>query len=176
MSQRSFSLAWLATLVFLTLLAGFNWVDLGLSPAAGGQLIPITGFVSFPIISALLLLQGASLLAAVFSPLKVSKVIAVLLIPIVAWHAFTVLATAQVAFDQAVAAEITKATGVVGSTSQSNLIELVSISNIWFAYPAMLVLNLVALVGFVFAKARPSRAKEQQDQASDAGELWESQS
>jgi len=176
MSQRSFSLAWLATLLLLTLLAGFSWVDLALSPAAGGQLIPITGFMSFPIISALLLLQGASLLAAVFTPIKASKVIATLQIPIVAWHAFTVTTTAQLAFDQAVAAEITKATGVVGSTSQANLIELVSNSNFWFVYPAVLVLNLVALVGFVLAKARPRIAKAEQDQSPDAGELWEGQS
>ena len=175
MNQRSFTIAWVATLLMLALVASFSWVDLSLSPVAGGQLIPITGFLSFPIISALLMLQGSSLLAAVFTPMKVSKVIAAVQIPIIAWHVFTVVTTAQPAFDQAVAAEITKATGIVGLTSQSNLVELVSNSNIWFAYPAILALNLLVLLGFVLAKPLPARTKGQQEDSLDAAELWQSQ-
>jgi hypothetical protein len=175
MNQRSVSGVWLVTILLLTILAGLSWVDLTLSPASGGQQIDVTGFQVFPVISALLLLQGAALLAALFTPPLVGKFIGAVQVPIVLWHAFVVLTTIQQSLQDAVAAEITKATGVVGVASQAQLVETALDNNVWYIYLAALVLNALALV----ARAMLGKSKEKIDSGAisqnDADDLWESQ-
>ena len=175
MTQRSVSLAWLLTILLLTVLAGFSWVDLTLSPASGGQQIQVTGFLVFPIISALLLLQGSALLAAFFTPPLVGRIISAALVPVVLWHAVVVLSTIQQGLQDAVAAEITKATGVVGIASQAQLVETALDSNLWYVYLGVLVFNIVALV----ARALVGNVAVKKNVASvvldESDDLWENQ-
>jgi hypothetical protein len=175
MSQRSISVAWLFTILALTILAGLSWVDLTLSPASGGQEIEVTGFLVFPIISALLLLQGSALLAAFFTPALVGRIIAGLQIPIVLWHAFAVLSTVGSALQDAVAAEITKATGVVGVASQAQLVDTALDNNIWYIYLAVLALNAVALVSRALVGKVAVRKATRDGSGDDSEDLWESQ-
>lgn len=175
MNQKSASLIWLLTILVLTVVAGFSWVNLTLSPASGGQQIQVTGYLVFPIISALMLLQGSALLAAFFTPPLVGRVIAAVLVPIVAWHGIVVLTTVQQSLQDAVAVEITGATGVVGFASQAQLVETALDSNLWYVYLAVLALNVLAL----FARAlvrKPAARKPAGDPASeDSDDLWENQ-
>jgi hypothetical protein len=166
---------WFGSLMLIVLVAGSSWIDVLLSPAAGGQLIQITGLSTFPIIGALALLQGASLLASAFTPALVSKSIVGIQIPVIAWHLVVVSSTAASALQQAISAEITKTTGVVGITSQGQLIEQALNTNLWYAYVAALALNLAVLISMIFAKDRPQKTKSQAAQAPDSGELWDSQ-
>jgi hypothetical protein len=175
MSTRRVSIIWLLTILGLTFLAGFSWVDLRLSPAAGGQLLEVTGFLAFPIVSALLLLQGSALLAAFFTPPLVGRIIAAVQVPIVVWHGVVVLTTIQSSLQDAVAAEITKATGVVGVTSQAQLLEDALDNNIWYVYLAVLVLNLFALVArSLVARPGPKTSSASPIQ-EDSEDLWETQ-
>jgi hypothetical protein len=159
----------------LTILAGLSWVDLTLSPASGGQEIEVTGFLTFPIISALLLLQGSALLAAFFTPALVGRIIAGLQIPIVLWHAIDVLSTVESALQDAVAAEITKATGVVGVASQAQLVDTALDNNIWYIYLAVLALNAVALVSRALVGKVVVRKATRDGSGDDSEDLWESQ-
>jgi len=174
-SARRASAIWLLTIFGLTFLAGFSWVDIRLSPAAGGQLIEVTGFLVFPIISALLLLQGSALLAAFFTPPLVGRIIAIVQVPIVAWHGLVVFTTIQSSLQDAVAAEIAKATGVVGVTSQAQLLEAALDNNIWYVYLAVLVLNLLALVVRSFVAKPRTKASSATPIQEDSEDLWETQ-
>ena len=176
MNRKFLNGIWFLTVLLLTLVAGFSWVDVLLSPASGGQAIQVTGYTTFPIISALVLLQGASLLAAIFTPAVVAKAIAALQLPIIAWHLFVVITSAEEAAQLAVAGEITKATGVEGVASQAQLVELALDNNLWYIYAGLLAVNLAVLVALVFAKTPTFRAKVESSQVQDPGELWESQS
>jgi hypothetical protein len=175
MSTRRVSIIWLLTILGLTFLAGFSWVDLRLSPAAGGQLLEVTGFLVFPIISALLLLQGSALLAAFFTPPLVGRIIAAVQVPIVVWHGVVVLTTIQSSLQDAVAAEITKATGVVGVTSQAQLLEDALDNNIWYVYLAVLVLNLFALVARSLVAKPGANSSSATPIQEDSEDLWETQ-
>jgi hypothetical protein len=175
MNLRRTSLVWLLTILILTVLAGLSWVDLTLSPASGGQQIQVTGFLVFPIISALLLLQGSALLAAFFTPSLVGRVISAVLVPIVLWHAVVVVSTAQLALQDAVAAEITKATGVVGVASQTQLVELALDNNIWYVYVAVLAMNILALIARAFVSKPQPRGQVSPEVLEDSDDLWENQ-
>lgn len=175
MTQRNVSLAWLLTILLLTVLAGFSWVDVTLSPASGGQLIQVTGFLVFPIISALLLLQGSALLAAFFTPPLVGRIIAGVQVPIVIWHAVVLLTTIQQGLQDAVAAEITKATGVVGVASQAQLVDTALDNNLWYVYVAVLAFNLVALVARGLVSHTPVKKKAEVPASDDSDDLWENQ-
>jgi len=166
---------WFGSLMLIVLVAGSSWIDVLLSPAAGGQLIQITGLSTFPIIGALALLQGASLLASAFTPALVSKSIVGIQIPVIAWHLVLVASTATSALQQAISTEIAKATGVVGIASQGQLLEQVLDTNLWYVYVGLLALNLAVLISMIFAKDRPQRKKSQAAKAPDSGELWDSQ-
>lgn len=175
MTRRLISLAWLASILFLTVLAGLSWVDLLLTPASGGQKIEVTGYLVFPIISALMLLQGASLLAAVFTPALIARVISGVQVPVLVWHAVVVLTTVDTSLQEAVSSEITEATGVVGAVSQAQLVELALQNNIWYVYLAVLVLNIAVLVAATLVKVNPAKAKIVVSDQDDSNEIWESQ-
>jgi hypothetical protein len=176
MSRKFLLVAWLVSVLALSLAAGFSWVDIELSPAAGGQALAISGYTVFPIISALILLQGASLFASIFTPATVSKVIVALQIPIVIWHTYIVLTTVSSALQLAVSSEITRVTGVEGIESQSQLIELVLDNNVWIVYAAILLGNLALLLGLVVSKYKPSKSRSTDLDLPDAEDLWQSQS
>lgn len=175
MTQRKVSLAWLLTILLLTVLAGFSWIDLTLSPASGGQEIQVTGFLVFPIISALLLLQGSALLAAFFTPPLVGRIIAGVLVPIVIWHGVVLLTTIQQGLQDAVAAEITKATGVVGVASQAQLVETALDNNLWYVYAAVLAFNLAALIARALVRSTLPKKKLGALALDDSDDLWENQ-
>jgi hypothetical protein len=175
MNTRRLSLVWLLTILLLSILAGFSWVDLTLSPASGGQLIEVTGFLVFPVISALLLFQGSALLAAFFTPPLVGRVIAAIQLPIVIWHGVVVFTTIQSALQNAVATEITEATGVVGVASQAQLIETALDNNIWYVYLAVLVLNLAALAARSLISKPGTTKKSTSAIQDDSEDLWETQ-
>lgn len=175
MNAKRVSVLWLLTILILTVLAGFSWIDLTLSPTSGGQQIQVTGFLVFPIISALLLLQASALLAAFFTPSVVGRLISAVLVPIVAWHAIVVLTTIQPALLDAVAAEITKATGVVGVSSQAQLVDLALDNNLWYLYLAVLVLNILALVGRALVNQPKSKSPSTSAPLEDSDDLWENQ-
>lgn len=176
MTARSVSLIWLFTILALTVLAGFSWVDLTLTPASGGQKIELTGFVVFPIISALLLLQGSALLAAFFTPSIVGRIISGIQVPIGVWHAVVIVTTIESSLQDAVAAEITKATGVVGVSSQAQLLETALDNNIWYVYLGVLVVNVLALAARSVVGRTTPRKQAASPSREDSEDLWENQS
>lgn len=174
MKIRSIVFAWLLSLGLLTTLAGASWVDVLLSSDAGGQAIPITGFTVFPVISALLLVQGSALLVSLLTPILVSRVIAAALIPIQLWHFVTVVMQYQAASAIAVSSEIGKVTGIVGD-GQLQLIASSSESLWVFGYLFALVVNLALLVLRTLVRQGPKTQSSDVDQSDDPTTLWESQ-
>ena len=175
MNPRRASLAWLLTVLLLAVVAGFSWIYLTLSPASGGQQIQVTGFLVFPEISALLLLQASALLAAFFTPSLVGMIISALQVPIALWHAIVVLTTIQQALQDAVAAEITKATGVVGVSSQAQLVDLALDNNFWYVYLFVLAVNILALVARALVNKPKSKSPSTSATLEDSDDLWENQ-
>jgi hypothetical protein len=175
MNSKRASALWLFTILSLTVLSGFSWIDLTLSPASGGQQIQVTGFLVFPVISALLLLQASALLAAFFTPPLVGRLISAVQVPIVIWHAIVVLTTIQQALQDAVAAEITKATGVVGVSSQAQLVEQALDNNLWYVYLAALSVNILALVSRALVNKPSHNSSTTLVSPEDSDELWENQ-
>jgi microsomal dipeptidase-like Zn-dependent dipeptidase len=105
----------------------------------------------------------------------VGRIIAAVQVPIVVWHGVVVLTTIQSSLQDAVAAEISKATGVVGVTSQAQLLEDALDNNIWYVYLAVLVLNLFALVArSLVARPGPKTSSATPIQ-EDSEDLWETQ-
>ncbi|MCX6478298.1 MAG: Trp biosynthesis-associated membrane protein, partial [Micrococcales bacterium] len=112
MSSKRVVFIWLASIILLAIFAGLSWLNLELSPEAGGQEFEITGYQVFPVISALLLLQLAAVLASFLTPITVARSISGLLAPIMLAHALFVAIGLQSNLQNAVEAQITEITGV----------------------------------------------------------------
>jgi hypothetical protein len=96
-------------------------------------------------------------------------------LPIVIWHGVVVFTTIQSALQNAVATEITEATGVVGVASQAQLIETALDNNIWYVYLAVLVLNLAALAARSLISKPGTTKKSTSSIQDDSEDLWETQ-
>lgn len=175
MIQRKLSVAWLASILLLSVFAGMNWVQIQLTPDAGGQRIEVTGFTAFPIISALLLLQAASLLTSFFTPRAVGRWIAGLLAPVMFGHAVLIAIGLDAGIQDSVASSISEITGVAGSASQSQLVVSSSSTYLWVGYFLAIGLNVAFLSSRAILKKADTK-KSTEDQAPEGFEdLWESQ-
>jgi hypothetical protein len=175
LNQRSVTFAWLASILLLAIFAGATWLQVSLTPDAGEQNLEITGYLVYPIVSALILLQAASLLATFFTPLIVGRIIAGVLTPVMVIHGVFVALNLEQAFQTAVSAQIAEITGVVGADSQLQFVAFAGDTYLWVAYLAALVLNSVILGAKALVKLKPAVAKVAEGPEDSIGDLWESQ-
>lgn len=175
MNQRSVAFAWLASILLLTVFAGVSWLNLELTPEAGGQAIELTGYLVFPVISALILLQAAALLVTFLTPVLVGRVIAAVLVPVMVIHATYVVVSLQSAVQNAVAVQVAEITGVVGFTSQEQFVAFALDTYMWVAYLLAVAVNVAVLLAKAVLKLSPAVSRTPQDLASDADDLWEAQ-
>jgi hypothetical protein len=175
MNQRNVTFAWLGSILLIAIFAGVNWITLVLAPDAGGQSIAITGYLVFPITSALIMIQAAGLLASFFTPNIVGRVLSGALVPFFIWHLINVVTNLESSLQAAIATEITKATGVVGVASQSQLVQSALDSNAWYLYVVAVGLNIAVLILKSTVDLKPAKAPHRADQKEDPGDLWESQ-
>lgn len=176
MNQRTISFVWLASILILAIFAGTSWLNLSLTPDAGDQTLEITGYIVFPIISALVLLQGAALLATFFTPIAVGRAIAAIVAPIMLAHGIFVLLSLESSFQAAVSAEIAQATGVVGVASQLQFVALAGDTYLWVGYLVALLLNIAVLSAKAVLTLKPAVARKKEEPLDSAEDLWESQS
>ena len=175
MNQRNLSLAWLTSILLLSVSAGLSWQELLLTPEAGGQSIQVTGYSVFPIISALLLLQAAALLASFFTPITVGRWISGLLIPAMVVHAFLVGAGLEASTQDSISGSITEITGVAGSASQLQFVASSTSTYLWVGYFLSIGLNLVLLAAKAFLNLGPARSASNTGPTDEIEDLWESQ-
>lgn len=175
MNQRNVSFAWLASILLLAIFAGTSWLNLTLTPDAGEQELEISGYLVFPIISALVLLQASALLATFLTPVAVGRVIAGLLAPVMLFHAGFVALNLEQGFQAAVAAEIAEITGVVGVSSQLQFVALAGDTYLWVGYLLALGLNVAVLSAKGLLKLKPAAARKTEEPLDSIGDLWESQ-
>ena len=175
MSSRKITIAWLLTVGLMAVFAGMSWIDLQLSPEAGAQKFEISGFQIFPIISALMLLQVASLLATLLTPELVARAISGLLAPIMLAHAFIVLFGLPSNIQNALEVQITETTGVSGYESQAEFVEFAGETYLWVGYLFAVALNLAVLLTKAFSKSGSSKAKASKDELVSEPDLWETQ-
>ena len=161
--------------MLLSVFAGFSWLEILLVPEAGGQSIEITGYLAFPIISALVLLQGASLLASFFTPTIVGRWIAGLLAPVMLTHAIFLVLSLDEGIQIALAGSLSEVTGVAGSASQMQFVASSNSSFLWVGYLVAIGLNMAVLVGKALLNAGPANQNKKHQPAEDSGDLWESQ-
>jgi hypothetical protein len=166
---------WLASIVLLAFFAGLGWLNLGLSPEAGGQKFEITGYQVFPVISALLLLQLAALIASFLVPITVARVISGLLAPIMLAHAFFVAMGLQSNLQIAVEAQITEVTGVAGLASQAEFVVFTGDTYLWIGYLFAIGWNVAALLTKALSKTGSSESRSTKTQIVDEVDLWETQ-
>lgn len=175
MNRRIISLAWLATILLVAVFAGTSWLNLGLTPEAGEQKLEMTGYLVFPIISALVLLQAAALLATFFTPAPVGRVIAAVLAPVMLVHGVLVVLSLEASFQTAVSAEIAQVTGVAGVASQFQFVSTALDTYLWVGYLAALLLNVAVLAVRALLKLKPADAKAAKESLDSVEDLWESQ-
>lgn len=175
MNQRNVSFAWLASILLLAIFAGTSWLNLSLTPDAGEQELEISGYLVFPIISALVLLQASALLATFLTPIAVGRVIAGVLAPVMLVHGGFVIFNLEQGFRAAVAAEIAEITGVVGVSSQMQFVAVAGDTYLWVGYLLALVLNVAVLAAKALLKLKPAVARAPEEPLDSIGDLWESQ-
>ena len=175
MNQRNLTFAWLASILLLAVFAGLRWLEVVLTPDAGGQIIEVTGYLAFPIISALILLQAASLLTSFFTPIVVGRWIAGLVAPVMLVHAFLIVIGLEDAIQASLAAGISDGTGVAGSSGQLQFVASSETTFMWVGYLVAIALNLVVLTGKALLNVGPAKPTPSNESSDDAGDLWESQ-
>jgi hypothetical protein len=174
-NQRNLTFAWLGSILLLSVLAGFNWLEVVLTPDAGGQLLEVTGYLAFPIISALILLQAASLLASFFSPVLVGRWIAGLLSPVMLGHALLLALSLEDGVQGALAGLLSEITGVSGSVSQMQFVASSNSTFLWVGYLIAIGFNVVVLIGKALLKVGSPTKSKSYAPPEDSGDLWESQ-
>ncbi len=175
MNSKKITIAWLLTVSLMAVFAGMSWINLELSPEAGAQKFEISGYQVFPIISALMLLQVASLLATLLTPELVARVISGVLAPIMLAHGFFVLLGLPSNIQNAVEVQITEITGVSGFASQAEFVEFAGETSLWVGYLLAVTLNLVVLLAKAFSKSGSSKAKASKEELVSEPDLWETQ-
>lgn len=175
MNSKRITIAWLVSILLLVVFAGLSWLDLELTPEAGAQKFEISGYQVFPIISALLLLQGAALLSSVLTPVAVGRAISGLLVPIMLAHAIFVVVGLQSNLQNAVAVLISKITGVEGIASQTQFVEFAGDTYLWVGYLLSIAVNLAVLLAKAVSKVQLSKTRPNRQETSDELDLWETQ-
>lgn len=175
MNSKRITVAWLVSILLLVVFAGLSWLDLELTPEAGAQKFEISGYQVFPIISALLLLQGAALLSSVLTPVAVGRAISVLMVPIMLAHAIFVVVGLQSNLQNAVAVQISEITGVAGIASQAQFVEFAGDTYLWVGYLLSIVVNLAVLLTRAVSKAQLSKTRQSREEIIDELDLWETQ-
>lgn len=175
MNSKRITVAWLVSILLLVVFAGLSWLDLELTPEAGAQKFEISGYQVFPIISALLLLQGAALLSSVLTPVAVGRAISGLMVPIMLAHAIFVVVGLQSNLQNAVAVQISEITGVAGSASQAQFVEFAGDTYLWVGYLLSIVVNLAVLLTKAVSKAQMSKTRHNREEIIDELDLWETQ-
>ena len=175
MNSKRTTVAWLVSILLLVVFAGLSWLDLELTPEAGAQKFEISGYQVFPIISALLLLQGAALLSSVLTPVAVGRAISGLMVPIMLAHAIFVVVGLQSNLQNAVAVQISEITGVAGIASQAQFVEFAGDTYLWVGYLLSIVVNLAVLLTKAVSKAQLSKTRQSREEIIDELDLWETQ-
>jgi hypothetical protein len=175
MNSKRITVAWLVSILLLVVFAGLSWLDLELTPEAGAQKFEISGYQVFPIISALLLLQGAALLSSVLTPVAVGRAISGLMVPIMLAHAIFVVVGLQSNLQNAVAVQISEITGVAGIASQAQFVEFAGDTYLWVGYLLSIVVNLAVLLTKAVSKAQLSKTRQSREEIIDELDLWETQ-
>jgi hypothetical protein len=175
LNQRNLAFAWLGSILLLSIFAGFSWLTVELTLDAGGQSIDVTGYSAFPVISALMLLQTASLLASFFTPTLVSRWIAGLLAPVMLGHGLLLVSGLEAAIETSLTGSISQITGVAGVSSQLPFIATAANTYLWVGYLAAMGLNVALLLIKAFLDVVPAKKTEAASPSGDAGDLWESQ-
>ena len=175
MNSKRITVAWLVSILLLVVFAGLSWLDLELTPEAGAQKFEISGYQVFPIISALLLLQGAALLSSVLTPVAVGRAISGLMVPIMLAHAIFVVVGLQSNLQNAVAVLISEITGVEGIASQAQFVEFAGDTYLWVGYLLSIVVNLAVLLTKAVSKAQLSKTRHNREEIIDELDLWEAQ-
>lgn len=175
LNQRNLTFAWVGSILLLSVFAGFSWLEVVLTPDAGGQTIEVTGYLAFPIISALVLLQGAALLASFFTPVMIGRWIAGLLAPVMMVHAVLVVLGLESAIAFSLAGSLSELTGVVGTDSQLQFVASSNGTILWVGYLVSIGVNLAVLIAKAWLSVGPANKPVQGDPIDDAGDLWESQ-
>jgi hypothetical protein len=166
---------WFATIIGASLFAGASWLDVLLSPEAGGQTIQVTGTLVFPVITALLLLQAAGLLTSYFAPNLVGRLIAGLLSLVMIFHFGSVVVGFIEAIEKAISSQVFEATGVLGQVGQDQFVAASTDTYMWAGYLVCLFLNIGVLIARGLLQEKRGEVKRDgigQDSPSD---LWEGQ-
>jgi hypothetical protein len=175
MNSKRITVAWLVSILLLVVFAGLSWVNLELTPEAGAQSFEISGYQVFPIISALLLLQGAAFLSSVLTPAAVGRAISGFLVPIMLAHGIYVVVGLELNLQNAVAVKISEITGVAGIASQAQFVEFAGETYLWIGYLLAIAVNLAAVLTKTFSKAHLSRTRPIREEVTDELDLWETQ-
>jgi hypothetical protein len=174
-NQRNLTFAWLGSILLLAVFAGVSWLEILLTPEAGGQDVEITGYMAFPIISALVLLQAASLLATFFTPVVIGRWIAGLLAPVMIGHGVLLVFSIDQGIQNALAGSLSEITGVAGAESQLLLVASSSNTFLWVGYLLAVCFNVAVLATKALSNVGPARKSAATEPGEDSGDLWESQ-
>jgi TRAP-type C4-dicarboxylate transport system permease small subunit len=174
-TKNQATLAWIASLALLAIAAGMNWQSFEVSMSAGGGLIEISGFLAFPIIGTLVLLQVLTLLIGLLVKPLVTRVLAGVMLPLMVWNFSDVLLNSTTRVQETLVGVLAKQTGVIEQIGDSEFLASSSIGISSSLFLVALAVNCLLLAFFLLRPAIRNRAKARKGGQQQPEDLWSSQ-
>ena len=172
---RAFAL-WFVTVLLLAVASSQNWGLLEVSEDAGGGVLQVNGFLAFPVLGALIVLQVLASLCGLLVAPKVARYLSVGLIPIMVWNVFDVLQNSATQTQLSLLKLLASKTGVLEAQSSSGLVVSSSTSSGSGFYLLAVALNLLVLVLISFMPMRSIHSRKLKSKTDVPEDLWSKQS
>ena len=175
MTKTQATLAWIASLALLAITAGMNWQSFEVTMSAGGGLIEISGFLAFPVIGTLVLLQVVTLLIGFLVKPLVTRVLAGVILPLMVWIFFDVLLNSTTRVQETLVGVLAEQTGVIEQVGDSEFLASSSTGVASSLFLVALSLNSLLLAVVLLRPAKRNRTKARKGGQQQPVDLWSSQ-
>ena len=167
---------WLFSLLVLAVTAGQSWQSFQVSADAGASTIEINGFIAFPVIGTLIVLQLVLLLVSLLVRPIVTRITVAAVTCLMVWNFLEVLSGSSQRTRQSFAGIFADQTGVITSTADSEFLVSSSGGGLPLLYLASVGLNVLILVYISVVPIRPHVRTKQNMEPAPPEDLWSKQS
>lgn len=172
-SQRL--VTWIISLSLLAITAGQSWQSFEISESAGGGVIPISGFLAFPVIGTLIALQVVIILVSMLVKPMVTRALTAAVLPFMIWCFVDVMLTSENQVQETLTRILAEQTGVFESPATTEF--LVSSSSGVFPtlFLVSVVLNAFFLILMTLVQPKSSVARGPKPDRDLPEDLWSAQ-
>jgi hypothetical protein len=171
---------WLALLIISVVISSSPWGLVTLTPAAGGQLVSVSGSQSFPVLSAIFGIQFALIFVCLFFDNLMMRILRGVLGGANVWLAIWLYLTGESQIRNALSFAIEKLTGISGGEAHTDIISSTRIEPTYFWQSLILLVLGVVLFVIAGAPTHERRAgtkvtKDVEKTKIDNSQLWDEQ-